>query len=79
MPIVIFQVAEHSEVIRMNNRMQWLVFMAALLSVLLVAVGCTAWARGAAPLPQPDRLGPSTPVIQQDVYGTGVRARVYSP
>lgn len=60
----------------MNNRMQWLVFMAALLSVLLVAVGCTAWARGAAPLPQP---GPSTPVIQQDVYGTGVRARVYSP
>lgn len=63
----------------MNNRMQWLVFMAALLSVLLVAVGCTAWARGAAPLQQPDRHGPSSPVIQQDVYGTGVPARVYAP
>lgn len=60
----------------MNNRMQWLVFVAALLSVLLVAVGCTAWVRGAAPFPQPDRLGPSTPVIQQDVYGTRVRSRV---
>ncbi len=63
----------------MNSRIQWLVFVAALLSVLLVAVGCTSWARGAAPLPQPNRLGPSTPVIQQDVYGAGVPARVYAP
>ncbi|WP_197258242.1 hypothetical protein [Paenibacillus dendritiformis] len=63
----------------MNNRMQWLIFIAAMVSVLLVAVGCTALAHGAAPFPQPDRLGPSSPVIQQDVYGTGVPARVYSP